>query len=163
MTHVSGIKKVLVVEDTELKWHQIENVLLSILPDETAIVRAADMIQGRDRIYAGGWDLLLLDVSLDIRSNGSKNARGNHEFTGGLQLASRMRNLRKEIPTIVITGFETFPSPRPEGDHEIVLGLQDVEREMRKYLGDFVIGLVRHGSSGWDDRLRNLVGGRMAS
>ena len=33
----------------------------------------------------------------------------------------------------------------------------------RKYLGDFVIGLVRHGSSGWDDRLRNLVGGRMAS
>ena len=107
--------------------------------------------------------MLLLDVSLDIRSNGSKNVRGNHEFTGGLQLASRMRNLRKEIPTIVITGFETFPSPRPEGDHEIVLGLQDVEREMRKYLGDFVVGLVRHGSSGWDEELRNLVSGRFAA
>ncbi len=163
MTHICGIQRVLVVEDTELKWHQIKNVLLSSLPERTEVVRAADMIEGRDLIYAGGWDLLLLDVSLDIRSNGSKNARGNHEFTGGLQLASRMRNLRKEIPTIVITGFETFPSPRPEGDHEIVLGLQDVEREMRKYLGDFVVGLVRHGSSGWDEELRNLVSGRFAA
>jgi len=163
MTKISEFKRVLVIEDTDLKWQQIEKVLLPVVPEDTEIVRAADMIEGRNLIYAGGWDILLLDVSLDIRANGSKNARGNHEFTGGLQLASRMRNLRKEIPTIVITGFETFPSPRPQGDHEIVLGLEDVEREMRKYLGDFVIGLVRHGSTGWEGQLRKFVMGRLVS
>lgn len=155
-------RRVLAVEDSEVKWRDMEEVLTPVLKPGTELVRIADMANARDAIYQQRWDLLLLDVSLDVNPGGGQR-RGGQEFTGGLTLASRMRYRRKEIPTIVVTGFTTFLSAKPANEPDLVLGLEDVEREMRKFLGDHIVGFVRYAVDGWRDELIAYVGKALAT
>ena len=148
--------RVLVVEDSEVKWRDMENAIEPFLPPDTELLQVGDMVSARCAIYNEHWDLLLLDVSLDVNPGGG-DRRGGKEFTGGLTLASRMRYRRKEVPTIVVTGFTTFLSAKPENEIDVVLGLQDVEREMRRYLKDYIVGVVRYGAEGWRNDLQDYV------
>lgn len=150
------MKRVLAVEDSDVKWRDMEKALSPVLPGSTEMVHVGDMVSARDAIYKERWDLLLLDVSLNVNP-GSGHRHGGQEFTGGLTLASRMRYRRKEIPTIVVTGFTTFLSAKPESELDVVLGLEDVEREMRRYLGDHIVGVVRYGAEGWEGELTSYV------
>lgn len=149
-------KRVLVVEDSDVKWRDMESAIGPFLPETTELLHVGDMVSARNAIYNQRWDLLLLDVSLDINPGGG-DRRGGKAFTGGVTLASRMRYLRKEVPTIVVTGFTTFLSAKPENEPDVVLGLQDVEREMRRYLKDHIVGVVRYGADGWRDELTGHV------
>lgn len=126
------------------------------LPAGTELLHVGDMVSAKDALYNQHWDLLLLDVSLDINPGGG-DRRAGKEFTGGVTLASRMRYRRKEVPTIVVTGFTTFLSVKPENELDVVLGLQDVEREMRRFLKEHVVGVVRYGADGWKDELTEYV------
>ena len=154
--------RILAVEDSEVKWRDMEEVLKPVIAPETELVHVADMASARDAIYHQSWDLLLLDVSLDVNLGGGHRL-GGQEFTGGLTLASRMRYRRKEIPTIVVTGFTTFLSVKPANEPDLVLGLEDVEREMRKYLGDYIVGFVRYAVEGWREDLIAHVGRALGS
>lgn len=150
------LKRVLAVEDSPVKWADLQSLVEPLLPVGCELVHVGDLKAALAHIAAGGWDLLLLDVSLDVTTNGGA-ARGGKEFTGGLTIAGRMYYLRRSIPTIIVTGFETFITARPQTEQDVVLGLQDVDREMRRYLGDDVIGLVRYGSDNWKAELEELL------
>ena len=153
-------ERVLAVEDSPVKWADVAQVVRPLLPAGCDLVHVGNMASARQHIMQGGWDLLLLDVSLDVNERSGGN-RGAKEFTGGLQLASRMHYLDKSIPTIVITGFETFVAARPQAEQDMILGLQDVERTMRGYLGEDVIGMVRYGNPGWQEELTAMLKGFM--
>jgi hypothetical protein len=148
-----AINRLLGIEDNDHKWDRIQRVLEARLDNSVEIVRAVDQISGEQHINDGGWDLIILDMSLDIRRSSGRPGQGGHDFTGGLKIAGRMYYLRKEVPTIIVTGFDAFPSGQPDQSQDVILGLEDIERQARKYLGDHLVAIFRYGPAGWEDVL----------
>lgn len=148
--------RILAVEDNETKWSRVETVLRQGLGD-VEIVRARDLRNAERLVEEGGWDLLILDISLDIRAGAGRGGRGAHDYTGGLKVAGRMFYLECEVPTIIVTGFDTFPSAASSAGDDVILGLEDVGRQAKKFLGDHLLGAVRFGSAGWAPDLIRLL------
>ncbi|MFM6829722.1 MAG: hypothetical protein ACKOVA_05215 [Novosphingobium sp.] len=141
--------RVLGIEDNDAKWSRIEELLCANI-SPGAIVRASDLYTGERKVEEPGWDLLILDISLDIRAGAGRAGRGSHDYTGGLKIASRMFYLECEIPTIIVTGFDAFPTGAATAEEDVILGLEDVRRQARKMLGENLLGAVRFGSADWD-------------
>lgn len=148
--------RVLAVEDNDPKWSRIEAVVRSGLGD-VEIVRARDQLEAERLVDEGGWDLMILDMSLDIRAGGARFGRGTHDFTGGLKIAGRMFYLECEVPTIIVTGFDAFPTSAASSGHDVILGFEDVEMRARDFLHDHLLGAVRFGSTGWETDLSTLL------
>ena len=148
--------RVLAAEDSDAKWERVEPIVRDVLA-AVEIVRVRDLYEAEREIERPGWSLLLLDISLDIRTASSPTGRGAHDHTGGLKLAGRMFYNECEIPTIVITGFDAFPTSRTTMETEVILGLEDVLREARKFLGVHLLGTVRVGVGDWAAQLRQLL------
>ena len=146
--------KVLVVEDSDSKWDSVATIISTVLA-EAELHRARDLFEGEREIAKPGWELLVLDISLDIRAGGGR-AGAAHDHTGGLKILGKMYYEELEIPTIIITGFDSFPSTRTNGDG-IMLGLEHVDEEAAKQLGNQLVGLVRHLSDGWEQQLEQLL------
>ena len=150
---------ILVVEDSEPKWARVEELILGSLP-MADVTRARDLFEGEQAIATPGWDLLVLDMSLDIRADAGR-AGAAHDYVGGLKILGKMYYDELEVPTIIITGFDSFPTVRTNGDG-VMLGLEDIEAEASRKLGDYLLGTIRHLSEGWEDKfkalLRNLQG-----
>jgi len=146
--------RVLVIEDSDAKWKRVEEIISTSLPI-AEIVRARDLFEGERAITTPGWDLLILDMSLDIRA-GAGRAGAAHDYVGGLKILGKMYYDELEMPTIIITGFDSFPTVRTNGDG-IMLGLEDVETEASRHLGDRLIGTVRHMSEGWEQRFEAML------
>lgn len=151
--------RVLAIEDSDAKWARVEPVARGALPRNAEIVRVGDLFQGERLVEQPGWDLLLLDISLDIKSGGSHGGRGAHDYLGGLKIAGRMFYNECEIPTIILTGFDAFPSGRSGGDADVILGREDVEREARRFLRSHLLGTVRVGAGDWAKELTLLLEG----
>ena len=147
------LTRLLCVEDNDHKWERILRVLETHLDAKVEIVRAVDQLTGDQHIDDGGWDLVLLDMSLDIRRTQNRSGQGGHDFTGGLKIAGRMYYLKKEVSTIIITGFDAFPSGQSGQNKEVILGIEDIEGQARKYLGNHLIAILRYGTKGWENAL----------
>lgn len=146
--------KILVVEDSEPKWLRIDEIIRGVLP-AAEIERARDLFEGERAIAARGWDLLILDMSLDIRADAGR-AGAAHDYVGGLKILGKMYYDELEVPTIIITGFNSFPTVRTNGDG-VMLGLEDVEAEASRQLGDHLVGTIRHLSEGWEERFQAML------
>lgn len=146
--------KILVVEDSEPKWLRVKEIIRGVLP-AAKIERARDLFEGERAIAARGWDLLILDMSLDIRADAGR-AGAAHDYVGGLKILGKMYYDELEVPTIIITGFDSFPTVRTNGDG-VMLGLEDIEAEAKRQLGDHLIGAIRHLSEGWEDRFKAML------
>ena len=147
------IRNLLVIEDSDPKWERMEAVLAKILSPMPHIVRATDQMSGNTEIMKKGWDLVLLDMSLDIRRTPGRLGQGGHDYTGGLKIAGRMFYNRCEAPTIIVTGFDNFPTGRSGHNLDVILGLDDIERQARQYLGCYLIAIIRYAEPGWERRL----------
>lgn len=148
---------VLVVEDGQSKWEDLENLLKGISDLPLRIHRAANMEQATESLAKLKFDLVLLDISLDIRKSESGPKAGGHDTIGGLRVAERMYLLGEERPTIVVTAFDAFPSRNAKGD--IIIGIDDVIGQARAKLGDNLRGWVRYGDPDWKDNLTKLIRG----
>lgn len=147
--------RVLAVEDNDAKWFRVEAVLREGLGD-VSVTRAKDLRDAEQLVELDDWGLLILDISLDIRAGGDRGGRGAHDYTGGLKVAGRMFYLECEVPTILVTGFDAFPTAAAAGQ-DVILGLEDVGRQARKFLGHHLLGAVRFGSAGWEAELLELL------
>ena len=148
-------KRILVIEDSETKWREVSYVLSALHEPSLVVERAATMQQANTQIARGIWTLVLLDISMDIRSSTAGPGAGGHDTTGGLKIAERMFYLGYDAPTIIVTAFDAFPSER--GNRGPVLGLQHVVQKAEDLLGELMIGWVRYGDAGWDDKLSALI------
>ena len=148
--------RILALEDSELKWKRIEAVVRDTLGQNVEITLARDLYEGEPLVQQTGWDLLILDISLDIRTGAGRGGRGGHDYTGGLKIASRMFYEACEIPTVIVTGFDAFPSSASQED-SIILGLEDVDRQARAFLKEHLLGTLRIGSPDWDTELARIL------
>lgn len=148
--------KILALEDSAPKWKRVETVIHDTLGSNVEIRLARDLYEGEPLVQQSGWDLLILDISLDIRSGAGRGGRGAHDYTGGLKIASRMFYEACEIPTVIITGFDAFPSSTSQED-SVILGLEDVDRQARAFLKDYLLKTLRIGAPGWDAELAAIL------
>lgn len=121
-----------------------------------SLTRACDLYEAERMIEEPGWDLLLLDMTLDLRRGGVRRPSSAQDYTGGLKIIGQMYWDELLGPTIIITEFESFPASREDGNGAVI-GLEAVEGEAREKLGDLLIGTVRHGPDGWEEELLALL------
>ena len=147
--------RVLAIEDNDDKFERVAEVVLSALPT-VSLVRACDLFEAERAIEEEGWDLLLLDMTLDLKRGGARRAGTAQDYTGGMKVIGQMYWDELMVPTIIITAFDSFPSSRSGGDGAVI-GLEAVELEASEKLADLLIGTVRNGPEGWEDELRALL------
>jgi DNA-binding LytR/AlgR family response regulator len=149
------MRRILAIEDNDDKFERVAAVTQIALPTAT-IFRARDLYEAEQAIEEEGWDLLLLDITLDLKRGGARRPGTAQDYTGGLKIIAQMYYDEISVPTVIITAFDSFPAARNDGNGAVI-GLEAVEREARSRLGDLLIGTVRHGPDGWEDELRTLL------
>jgi hypothetical protein len=139
--------RILVIEDTDRKWNDVRDELTALGASD--IVRAST-IEEAEGLIEESWNLVVLDISMDIRVSKSGPKEGGHDTTGGLKIASKMYYLGCEAPTIIVTAFDAFPSRLRGGKTgSVILGLEEVEARARQQLGEAFIACVKWNSPGW--------------
>jgi len=147
-------KRVLGIEDQDVKWARVHALLSEAIPD-SRVERAKDMFEAESMVEEGRWDLVILDISLDIRSAG--RGRSAHDYIGGLEIAGHMYYEDCSIPTIIVTGFDSYPTSGAAHEHNVILGSEDVQRKACEFLGDDFLGAVRYNAPGWEGKLLQLL------
>ena len=148
-------KNILIIEDSDAKWREIDGLIHSTIKTKLTTLRASTMEIAKQEIEKGPWDLILLDISMDIRASNTGPRAGGHDATGGLKIAERMFYLRHEAPVIIVTAFDAFPSD--EKRQGTMLGIQDITREASRLLGDWLVGWVRYGDPEWAQNLSEKI------
>ncbi len=148
--------KILAIEDSDPKWDKIRPVIERLLPG-AGITRVRDLHDGERAVEESGWDLLILDISLDIKTGGARSGRGAHDYTAGLKIVGRMYYDECEIPTLIVTGFDAFPTGG-SSESNVILGFDEVETQARSFLSDKLLGAVRVGSRDWEKQMSDILG-----
>jgi CheY-like chemotaxis protein len=147
--------KILVIEDNDDKFERVSVVAKAALP-AASLARACDLYEAERAIDEEHWDLLLLDMTLDLKRGGARRVGTAQDYTGGLKIIGQMYYDDRLIPTVIITAFDSFPMSRSDGNGSVV-GLESVEIQAQSRLGDLLIGTVRHGPDNWENELRTLL------
>ena len=99
---------ILVVEDQDGKYNDILGAISDSDIQSPLLERAKNVVDAEDSIISRTWDLLVLDISMDISPGSLGPLRGGHANLGGLDIIEQMYLLDVSIPTIIITGFDYF-------------------------------------------------------
>lgn len=158
---VDTMTKILVIEDGDAKFREVQRTVAAAAGVNVEIVRASTIEEANRLIARREWGLVILDISMDIKASSAGRGAGGHDTTGGLKVAERMFYLGHDTPIVIVTAFDAFPSGA--GRRGAVLGLEDVVEEAKSLIGDLLIGWVRYGDDGWSKRLTHLVQNALGS
>lgn len=147
--------RVLVVEDVDQKYSDVHSVTCAALGDGVDVVRATNLNMAEDLLEDGIWDLLLLDLSMDISDSRSFDFSSGHATLGGLDVLERMALLKINISTVLVTGFDSFQDS--DRFQNSITYSKDIDRLARDWIGPSYLGYVRYGPGGWDKKLRSLL------
>ncbi len=150
-------KRVLVIEDSESKWKEVEGALITLKNNAITITRAGTLVDAEKAVSNDSWDLIVLDISMDITASIVGPKSGGHDTLGGLRIANKMFLLGREAPTIIVTAFDAFPSAEGRQGVAEVLGLEDVRESASKILGTAFCGCVRYGDADWKSDFSQLT------
>jgi CheY-like chemotaxis protein len=148
-------RSVLIVEDVDDKFRDVTRVIEQLFGHDLVLHRATNLNDAEDMLAQAEWSLLLLDLSMDITETKSVDTSSGHASLGGLDILERMSLLRISIPTILVTGFDSFQDSDRFGN--TITHLPDVERLAKDWIDASYIGYVRYGPTRWDKRLRMLL------
>lgn len=150
-------RRVLVVEDVDLKFEDVMSTTLGLLPDQLDVTRAHNVVEVEDKLSKGPWDLLILDISMDISRSSGGRLSGGHANLGGMDVVEQMYLLEQEVPTIIITGFDYFPSAGQDTSETEMVSLDDLHRRAHSLIGDHHLGTVRYGSATWRKEFASIL------
>lgn len=149
-----AITRVLIVEDSDTKYSRLESVVRDCLPKTTFMDRASTVTEAESKIEDQQWAGLILDISMNITKSSAGPKQGGHATLGGLGIAKKMYLLGREVPTVIVTAFDSFEETTSERTGYNALGLEDVERRATDTLGAAFVGCVRYGEAGWETKLK---------
>ncbi len=147
--------RTLIVEDVDQKFDDICDVVRGCLGEALEISRATHLNSAEDLLTEQPWDLLLLDLSMDITESKSFDFSSGHATLGGLDVLERMALLKIALPTVLVTGFDSFQDT--DRFQNAITYLKDIERLSLNWLGESYLGYVRYGPEGWDKKLRIIL------
>lgn len=153
-------KKILLIEDVDPKADDILGVLnefFSTKRAEVVTTLASSMVEAEDFLETSDWDLVLLDITMNITEATSSNIDGNQADLGGLELAETMYLTRREFPTISITGFDYFKASDVQTSENSFLYLDELRNRLHHFLGDSLFGTVRYGNASWKHEFSEML------
>ncbi|WP_254892569.1 response regulator [Roseovarius sp. A-2] len=116
------------------------------------------LTEAEDAIRKGSFDLMVLDISMDISEGGNEFFSDNHDMLGGLRFAKELFLNALELPTIVVTAHESFlEKSANKAQVSSFMSISDLKNEFSDLLGDLFLGVVRYQKTGWDAQLFTLV------
>jgi hypothetical protein len=148
--------RILVIEDEDTKY---SDLCKAIGPGDPPyeFVRAPNINLGEEYLSGGSFNIVVLDISLNISRGSLGAAKGGHANLGGLQIVERMWLLGIEVPTVIVTGFDVFERPSAKSKHLEILNLYEVEKRAREFLKSCYRGCIRYGSPGWQSTLKSCI------
>lgn len=146
--------RVLIIEDVQSKFDDVRSILARTLPVDAQFVRASNLNEAEDAIMEQGWDLVVVDLSMDINGYGSVQGDG-HATLGGLDVLERMALLKMDHPTVLVTGFDSFQDP--DRFDNAIMNLTDISGLAAEWLGDAYVGCVRYGGENWAKRFERIL------
>jgi CheY-like chemotaxis protein len=148
---------ILIVEDHDDKFEDIALVAQPLCPQGAFIHRSTTSVSAIQELNTNSWSLLLLDMSIDIRSGNVSVARGGHANLGGLDIIEYLYLFEVCLPTIIITGFDYFEAARSEERMTELVGLDKIAKTAKAKIGENFLGVVRYQDTGWRDDLQSLI------
>ncbi len=148
------IMRILIIEDVDSKHSDVCDILSKTFSPSPQFSRAANLNDGEDAIMKECWDLIIVDLSMDINSNGSIQGAG-HATLGGLDILERMALLKIDHPVILVTGFDSFQDP--DRFDNAIMNLSDISNLAERWLGAAYIGAVRYGIDGWAQKFKRIL------
>lgn len=139
--------KILVIEDTEAKMRVVEDCVKGFC-ETFVFTEAMSYSAGIRKIYEGGWDLVLMDMSLPTYDISHTESGGTKKPVAGKELMSRMLSRKIHIPVIIITQFDTF------GDNQ---SLESLNKEFQEKYTAVWRGTVSYDKPGWQEQLVKLL------
>jgi CheY-like chemotaxis protein len=136
--------RILLVEDEEPKQRHI-CAFFAERHNEVQVTIARSVNAALDALEKGMPDLLLLDMSLPTFEITQGETGGRPQGFGGLEIVRTMAMNDWDCPTLIITGYEAFPSDSGEQVQLAVL-----ETELKSTLGESFLGVL-HFNSALDD------------
>lgn len=158
MSNGTGAWSVLIVEDSDAKYLKLEFVVRQCLGPSASVIRGATVNDAEEKLETKAWNLVLLDISMDITSSKKGPKLGGHATLGGLSIATKMFLLGREAPTIIVTAYDSFETIE-RGRRQYSIGLEEIERRAKETLGNWLVGCVRYGNSSWENVLQSLIKG----
>lgn len=140
--------KILLVEDDDPKRRNILLTLSKIVPG-AVIDEAKSVNSALHRLRSSVFDLALLDMSLPSFDVGPGESGGRPQGFGGIEVLRSMDRFGLEVPVVVLTAYEAFPS----GERQI--NLETLAEDLRRSHPRTFRGLVFYNSvfSSWSDEL----------
>jgi CheY-like chemotaxis protein len=145
---------ILIIEDVDSKFADVRLLLADNLGTDCQFRRASNLNEAEDAIVEEGWDLVIVDLSMDINGSGSVQGAG-HATLGGLDVLERMSLLKLDHPVILVTGFDSFQDP--DRFDNAIMNLADIDGLAVSWLGKSYVGYVRYGPDGWAKRLARML------
>jgi CheY-like chemotaxis protein len=147
---------VLIVEDVDHKFSEVEAALQLAVNQSIAVTRAKTLVEADQFVRDGQWDLVVLDISMDIAPGSSGSAREGHANLGGMDVIEQMFLIEKESPTVIVTGFDYFIRAG-SSDHQDAQTFSDLEKKARSFIGGSLLGCVRYGAPNWEDAFTHCL------
>lgn len=146
--------KILIIEDVQSKFDEVRSIIGSVFPGEHTFQRALNLNEAEDAVMMPSWDLVIVDLSMDINGSGAMQGAG-HATLGGLDVLERMSLFKIEHPTLVVTGFDSFQDP--DRFDNAIMNLADISGLASDWLGKSYIGSVRYGAANWDRKFTRML------
>ncbi|GAN69494.1 DNA-binding transcriptional response regulator [Acetobacter orleanensis] len=147
--------EILIVEDVDEKYTDIERVFKETVGFICDPRRASNLNDAEDEVMLGKWNLIILDISMDISSSGSAALNAGHATMGGLDILERMFLLKISAPTVLVTGFDSFQDA--DRFDNAIMNLHDISSIAANWLGAAYLGSVRYGTTNWDMNFQQII------
>jgi CheY-like chemotaxis protein len=151
-------RSVLIVEDVDQKYEDVCAIVLSS-GDDLSVTRARTVVEAQDAIAGQDWDIVVVDISMDIVSTKDSRHREAHANLGGMDLIEQMYLMGRDVPTVIVTGFDYFVRIDRDATTQEAQTFSDLEHQARQWLGEKLFGCVRYGVPQWDSELRKCMEG----
>lgn len=150
------VRRILIVEDSDAKYRNVEDVVRRSGNDAQEIVRASSVVDAEALVEVGEWQLIVLDISMNIVAT-SRGGSGGHATLGGIGLLERMYHLDILAPTVIVTAFDAFEARENTGAKGAIVDLNYIRESAGHILGDKFLGCIRYPTPGWEGELSQAV------
>jgi DNA-binding NarL/FixJ family response regulator len=144
--------RLLIVEDDENKRNRVVEFVTERFP-RSRIAVARSFQGGMRSILEGGFDLVILDMTMPTFDIGREEDGGRPQPYAGREILRRMDRHGINTPVVVLTQFDRF------GVGADVLTLEELDSQLRESHGDNYRGAVYYNVAleGWKEELARLI------
>lgn len=144
--------KILVIEDDQNKRQRIVSHIVECFPSAVVVERWSYQ-SGLKETIRNGADILILDMTLQTYDASAVESGGRPRIFGGLEILNQISKREIQIPTIVVTMFDSFGEPGK------LTTLDELQKSISTQFPKLFAGMVYYDplNVDWKEKLTNKI------